>query len=352
MAAITVHVISEHAGDGLAYGCSYIRDTLPLGHPANQGRLRMTASFEYEPADVVIVERAWEPHASPLDADGLVERARKDGACLIHSIDDALLDADSVPAAARNIVRNLCRSAAGVLVSTELLRARLEHLNPNIHVLPNALDERLFFDDDGPSAPAPKGGLVVGFMGTATHDRDLMLVVQALRGFLRRHASEAELQVVGGLGDPGWMALFDGLPARRLPVPAESVAYPGFVRWMRRDLRWDIGLAPLEDSALNRAKSDIKFLDYAALGVAGLYSSAPAYAGAVRHLETGVLVGEAPEGWRDALEMLAGDAALRAAIAARAQAYVRSERTLERRATAWSQAIETTLEAFRTARRT
>jgi len=350
--AITVHVISEHGGDRTAYGCSYIRHILPLGHPVNQGQLRLTASFDYEPADVVIVERAWEPHTSVLEADELVERARADGVCLIHSIDDALLDDGPVlPAAAGTIVRTLCRAADAVLVSTESLRQRLAPLNPRIHVVENALDERLFFEDARPVPRERPDRLTIGFMGTATHDRDLMLVVQPLRDFLRRHAAEAELQIVGGLADPAWLALFDGLPVRRLPVPPESVAYPAFVSWMRRNLRWDIGLAPLGDSPLNSGKSDIKFLDYGALGIAGLFSSLPAYTGTVRHLDTGVLVGNSPAEWRAALEMLAGNATLRAGIAERAQAYVRSERTLERRAMTWREAIQSILDDFRTARR-
>ncbi len=344
MATISVHVISEHGGDRRPYGCSYIRNLLPLGHPVNLPHLSVSSSFDYEPADVVIVERAWEPHTAVAEADDLVARARADGVCLVHAIDDTLLEAPAISPSSRTIVRTLCRAAAGVIVSTPYLKSRFERLNPNVRVVPNALDERLFFAGRAePETPA-RDALVVGYMGTLTHESDLMTVVQPLRALLRRHLGKIELEIVGGVAEPRWFALFDGLPVRHLDVPPDSVEYPAFVRWMRQNLRWDIALAPLEDSPLNLGKSDIKFLDYAALGFPGVYGAVPAYLGTVRRGDTGLLAGAAPAEWLQALETLVTDSALRRDVAARGLEYVRSERTLARRAGAWHEAIAATLE--------
>jgi glycosyltransferase involved in cell wall biosynthesis len=339
VATISVHVISEHGGDRRPYGCSYIRNLLPLAHPVNQPHLTVSSSFDYEPADVVIVERAWEPHSDVLEADELVARAASDGACLVYTIDDALLEVPSVPSAGRTIVRTLCRAAAGVIVSTPFLQNRFARLNPCVLVVPNALDERLFFTGTGDGTRGPGERLVVGFMGTFTHESDLMLVVQPVRTLLRRNAGAVEFQIVGGISEPGWLRVFEGLPVRKLEVPPESAEYPAFVGWMRRNLRWDIAIAPLEDSPLNQGKSDIKFLDYGALGLAGVYSAVPPYLKTVRHGETGLLVGSSPSEWYEALETLAKDAALRARIAEQSQSYVRSERTLEHCAASWREAV-------------
>jgi glycosyltransferase involved in cell wall biosynthesis len=347
VAKISVHVISEHGGDHHAYGCSYIRNLLPLTHPLNQPHLAVSSSFDYAPADVVIVERAWEPHTDVFEADDLVARAAADGACLVYTVDDALLEVSSLPTASRTIARTLCRAAAGVIVSTPFLQNRFARLNPRVFVVPNALDERLFFDGAADGARGVGGRLVVGFMGTLTHEPDLMLIVQPLRALLRRHAGNIEFQIVGGVSDPGWLRVFDGLPVRKLEVPAESFEYPAFVGWMRRNLRWSIAIAPLADSPLNLAKSDIKFLDYAALGVAGVYSAVPAYTGTVRHRETGLLVANSPDAWTDALESLVGDEELRSNMAQRARAYVRSQRTLETCAAAWREAVLAILADFR-----
>jgi glycosyltransferase involved in cell wall biosynthesis len=351
VATISVHVISEHGGDRRAYGCSYIRNLLPLAHPVNRAHITMSSSFDYAPADVVIVERAWEPHTDVFEADDLVTRAASDGACLVYTIDDALLEAPSIPQAGRTIVRTLCRGAAGVIVSTPSLQKRLARLNPRVFVVPNALDERLFFGNTLRGAREASGKLVVGFMGTLTHETDLMLVVQPLRAILRRNAGTIAFQIVGGISDARWLAVFDGLPVRKLEVPPESVEYPAFVGWMRRNLRWDIAIAPLADSPLNLGKSDIKFLDYSALGFPGIYSAAPPYLQTVRQGETGILVGSSPAEWHEALERLARDAALRSSIAAQSRSYVRSERTLEQRAGGFREAIEAILASYRTSRR-
>jgi glycosyltransferase involved in cell wall biosynthesis len=350
VATISVHVISEHAGDRRAYGCSYIRNLLPLAHPVNRPHIALSSSFEYAPADVVIVERALDPHTDVVEADELIARASADGACLVYTIDDALLETPSIPSGSRTIVRTLCRAAAGVIASTPFLQNRLARLNPRVFVVPNALDERLFFAGTADGARRASGKLVVGFMGTLTHEADLMLVLQPLRALLRRNAETIEFQIVGGVSDPGWLRVFDGLPVRKLAVPPESMLYPAFVGWMRRNLSWDIAIAPLADSPLNRGKSDIKFLDYSALGLPGVYSAVPPYLETVRQGETGILVANSPAEWYEALETLVRDPALRSSIATRSQEYVRSQRTLEHCATAWREAVLAILADYRRSR--
>jgi hypothetical protein len=63
----------------------------------------------------------------------------------------------------------------------------------------------------------------------------------------------------------------------REPPPADAIAYPRFVRWLRGQGPFDVGLAPLVDTPFNRAKSDIKLLDYLALGLLPVVQDCPAY---------------------------------------------------------------------------
>ena len=65
------------------------------------------------------------------------------------------------------------------------------------------------------------------------------------------------------------------------PSNGGAASYPGFVNWITGVPSWDIGIAPLADSAFNRSKSAIKTLDYAALGLAVLASDVPAYRGSI-----------------------------------------------------------------------
>lgn len=348
MKPIRVHIIYEHGPDRKPFGVAYIRDILPLTHPLNAQAFEVTWSTAYQPAEVLIVERGWKPDLTLHHAERLIEQARADGARLVYTIDDNLLDLESLPLPKRMAMRLFCRLADGILVSTPALQTRLSALSRRIYVLPNMLDERLFLQD-GQRPPIrqvslaeanPQAPIRLGFMGTFTHDADLMLILQTLRQTLRKHAPRVEFQLLGGIANPNLAQAFQGLPFRWLRLEPRHVAYPNFIPWMRQNLRWDLGLAPLEDTPFNRCKSDIKFLDYSALGIPGIYSRLPAYEATLQHLQTGWLAENTPAAWSEALETLLNDPDLRLRLAQNAQEYVFSQRTLQHRAHLWRQAIQ------------
>jgi glycosyltransferase involved in cell wall biosynthesis len=287
----------------------------------------------------------------------LVANVRRAGARLIYALDDNFLDMseerkDWHPTDDQLwVTRFLLQEADGVVVTTPLLKERLAHFNPTIMVVPNALDERLL--PAGKTAahelwqrirtgrfivPSDSAGhSVVGYMGTLTHDDDLLMIVPALRAIWARYPGRIELQIVGVIGHPETMRALDGLPIRYLRPRA--VENPGFMRWFSR-LHWDIALAPLRETAFNQCKSDIKFLDYSAMGAAGIYSRVAAYASTVRHRETGWLAENTVEAWSDALEELLGNVSLRRSMADNARRYLYAERVWARCAPLWVQAIE------------
>lgn len=341
MSKLTVHIIFEHGSDLKPYGVAYIRDILPLTYPANQDFFQVTHSTDYQAADIVIIERTWKPGVTLSMAEALVAQARSDQTCLVYSIDDNLLDLETIPLQERMVARYFCRAADGVIVSTEMLKERLCRLNSNILVVPNALDERLFGGDNQqpPREKADPGRKTIGFMGTFTHDTDLMMVLQPLHEVFRKHAGQLELQLVGGIGNPAVLRTLQNLSPQVLKVPVYDVAYPNFVPWMKHNIAWDLAIAPLDDTYFNRFKSDIKFLDYSALGIPGIYSKVPIYADTIRHLETGYLADNTPEEWSKGLEMLLADGVLRQRLASGAQEYVFSSRTLQFSATNWRNAL-------------
>jgi processive 1,2-diacylglycerol beta-glucosyltransferase len=342
---IKVDVLYEHTNDDEPHGCSHIRLLRPLAHPRNERRLLMRARRSFQPgADVVIVERFWRPRSITLaDAERLVRAVRQAGATLIYTLDDNLLDLEitrrttpKAPVSLSTIVRFLAREADGIIVSTEPLRRRMERLNPRIAVVENAVDERLF--RPGPEhRPTPGQDKVIGFMGTYTHDLDLMMVLQPLREVRRADPGRVRLELVGGVADAAVLRAFDGLLVRRLEPSSHQ--YPDFIEWLRANATWDLAIAPLEDTPFTRCKSDLKFLDYSALGIPGVFSRVPSYESTVRHLETGYLAENTPEAWSTGLRQLLDDDALRRRIAANARRFVSEHRTLAICAGRWVDAV-------------
>src|SRR5450756_1062879 len=115
--------------------------------------------------------------------------------------------------------------------------------------------------------------------------------------------------------------------------------YPRFVPWMRQQLRWDVAIAPLEDDAFARGKSDLKYLDYAALGIPGVFSDVRPYRDTVRHRQTGLLAANEPKAWAEALEEIVSDGPLRARLARAANAEVHGNRMLKTNVTCWSEVL-------------
>jgi len=109
----------------------------------------------------------------------------------------------------------------------------------------------------------------------------------------------------------------EGLEARELPFSEDYAAYARALK----NLAPDIGLAPLEDTPFNRCKSAVKWLEYSALGAAGVYADLAPYA-PVRHGETGLKAGADPDLWEDALMRLVADKTLRRDMGERARAEV------------------------------
>lgn len=344
-----VHVIYEHTIPNDPHGTSHIRLLRPLQHPSIADSFQVSYNTQYRSADVAMIERLWQPQSISLaKMEALVKEIRQDNAWLIYSIDDNLLDLPSNRPTQRGltpeqkmVVRYLVREADGVLVSTENLKQRLLRMNSNIFVIPNAIDEQLLETNlQKATQKIPGNGKrVVGYMGTYTHDADMMMVLQALRQVLHKYQDTWELQLVGGISEESVLEALSGIPYQILEV-GESDAYPKFIRWMQQNLHWDLAIAPLEMNSFTNCKSDIKFLDYSFLGIPGIYSRVPAYQNTVRHLETGYLAENHPDTWVEALDFMMANASQRQSMAKKATEYVFSRRTLQHTAWQWRDAIQ------------
>lgn len=364
MGKLKVHLLYEHGGDSTPFSSGQIRLLRPLQHPSLQQHLQVTPALDYDGqnVDLVIVDRLWRPDISLDLLAELLTKVEQAGAKLIYALDDNFLDLyadDEKDALAENKLRAiefLLKNAYGVLVTTDPLKKRLASFNKNIAVIPHALDERLL-PSNIPRKRAVRffrrlrrycqrklwphqHKMIIGCMGTPTHDKDLEMIVPALQIIGQTYGKKIELHLLGMVKQVANLADRTGISTQIINLRPALTDYLEFIPWFCTYLEWDIALAPLRDTPFNRCKSDIKFLDYSALGVAGIYSRVPAYETSIQHLQTGWLAENCQESWVDAVETLLNEAPLRHSIARNAARNLYDHRTLANRAVDWLRALE------------
>lgn len=336
-----VHVVYEYGIDYRPHSSPFLRLIRPFSHPRVQAHIDTTFDLDYtgEPVDMVLVDRLWRPDVSMQLVQELVNRIRLKGARFVYSLDDNFFDLVLEnkawpPREFLPIVAFMLHQADGVLVSTPTLRKRLLEYNPNIIVLPNQLDERLLVIHHPGEINnlSNHNRLVIGYMGTFTHDDDFMMILPALKTIHQRYPGRTEIQIIGVVRSEEVKSNLLGLPVRYVYPRPEEQEYPLFMLWFTGHVHWDIAISPLRDTPFNRCKSDIKFLDYASIGAAGIFSQIPAYSSTIHHKEDGWIAENTPEAWAEALDTLIQDGSLRVRIAQNAARYLYSERILAQRA--------------------
>ena len=280
--------------------------------------------------DVVIVQRN---AIKPERVSEFVERCAAQGAGIVFEVDDDLLSDDPNWAEREHYepfmpaIDAIARTAHEVVVSTEPLARSMRELSTSVTVLPNGLDRALWMNGmmtGGLIEESPiDESLAAVFIGGPSHGADLDLIREAVENVSNTEA-DFGFNVVGGVpvGESrSWYSAIE--------LPPDSRHYPEFTEFVRSLRgRFAIGLAPLRDTRLNRTKSDLRFLEYAALGIPGIYSDCDAFSTVVDG-ETGLLVQNSTEAWADAIRRLLGDAELRRRIAHQAFDQVSQHRLID-----------------------
>jgi GT2 family glycosyltransferase/glycosyltransferase involved in cell wall biosynthesis len=317
-------------------GSSHVRCLRPLRHPRALADLRafpLALDRYLEGAadpDVLLVQRNAVP---PALIDDFLERRRRSGSSLVLELDDNLIDPkvleDTHPFGRDDVdaVRQIATASDLVVVSTRRLAEAVSPHPSKTLVVPNMLDETLWLPAYGEIPPSERDEagppLKALYMGTTSHRADLALLEPVLEE-LRQRGVPLELEVIGGeqrRSASGWYT--------RRPIPAGTSFYPRFAAWLRSEARrWQLAFAPLRDTPFNRCKSDLKFLEYSALGLPGVYSAVGVYDRVCRAGERGLLAENTVAAWADACERLALDAQLRADLRRHAYQHVIGRRRL------------------------
>jgi GT2 family glycosyltransferase/spore maturation protein CgeB len=334
----------------LLYACPTLRLISPLTSNALKDRVKILAGTTFssdtgvadvkvdlepiEHADIIVMQRQTSYATEAVDT--IFERARALGKKIIYEIDDNLINmpADHPVAAyfaplTANIIRDASRADAVTVTTPELAKVFAAY-NRNTYVLPNCIDERLWSAEPGQTVKEDSADdrIVIGYMGTQTHDMDFEPVVPAIRNLLRKYRGKVVFRFWGHV--PKQLAGVEGVEV----IGALDVYYYQFAQ-VFKTVHFDLALAPLIDNEFNRCKSSVKFLEYAVCRIPGIYSRVTPYATSVADGTTGLLVSNEPAAWEAAMIRLIENRGLRESIAQNAYQEVITKHTVEKNAHRW-----------------
>jgi hypothetical protein len=291
-------------------------------------------AFKTAGADVLFIHHFFEEQILEL-----VERLRGQRIAVVWDKDDDLSHTPKrAPAyksygGRRGIKRGFARSIR-IASAASLMTTPSEHLADRFRALGvqhvEVLGNYVAPEDVGRERP-PHEGIVIGITAGGEHgdDLDRLRIDRVLRRLLEAHA---DVRVVG-------IGCDHDLPAERYvhhpQVPVD--------RLLAVEREIDIGLAPLADSAFNRARSDIKLKEYAAAGAMWLASPVGPYVG-MGEAQGGLLVDD--DDWYAALDRLVADHRRRTSLMEAACAWARRQ-TIDRATIQWEAAFTRAVERVR-----
>lgn len=305
---INVVVIAERGATGFFSPCAYLRLFLPLTKPGVERSLKVRFvpldAIKSCDADVVVTHRVALTELAEVET--IYNFCRETGAKWIFDLDDDLLalSADhpenSYYHDLKPIILWAAVNADQMWVSTAALADTYRSIAADVVTVANTLDYRVWSPELS-AEPMPDEPIRFVYMGTSTHKLDFEeLIAPSFEKLRSEFGEKVHLDIIGVLSnaqsDSPWSIL--------TPPSTSALAYPAFAAWMRSLHGHAIGLAPLCDTPFNRAKSNIKWLEYSGLGLATIATDLPPYQADSRPGEDILLVSPTADAFYDAMSSL------------------------------------------------
>lgn len=206
------------------------------------------------------------------------------------------------------------RLSDGVQTSTNFLADQWLKMGAcNVAVFPNQIHHLL------PLPNPVEKPFTIGWAGSPGHFADLFQIVPALQLWLQQHPAVHLAVMTNELAQ----SFFNLDPARFHFTPFGTVeSYLDLLTTL------DAGIAPLLPTIYNQGRSDVKFLEYASRGVAGIYQNLEPYRDVVVDRETGLFYNTNHELMQN-LDLLYSDHVLRNKIRNQGYDYVAHQRRIE-----------------------
>lgn len=221
----------------------------------------------------------------------------------------------------------LAKIVSGITVSTEYIKKQYQKDNKNIFICPNSLDVKLRnkFLKTRPTIKKEKNEIRIGWAGSAAHWENLKEIEAPLYEIMKKYPNTT-FHYTGLYGDLfRWYDMKDRV---------KTVGFADLRKWPKKlaSMGLDIALAPLADNHFNRAKSNLRILEYWSCKYPVIASPVEPYNFITP--QDGILVKEEIE-WFDAMESLIKNKGMRESLAYRGYKRLCDEYDINKNCKIW-----------------
>lgn len=333
-------------GDNYSHmnACPYLRIHTPLKELSKSGKyhffvygrehlenIDIDKFMSNKVFDMILVQRI------SFHEKDFLKKAKNTNMRIIYETDDDLLNVPPSNSAYKVFqdnykpLKEFIENADAVVVSTEGLKEKFTGFD--VDVIKNYhLSHLLPFKELKPAGDEIK----IGYFGTITHEGDLKIIENAIREVKSNFAEKGKtirFEVVGAIDhESDW---FEYVKLPYYPMDMEA-----FMNWLRENVSWDIGIVPLEDNPFNNSKSELKYIEFTALGVPIVASDIGEYHRTIKNGKTGFIVPNEEKYWVERLSQLIENESLRGEILENAQEDIKENYNLESRVKQWDNLLD------------
>lgn len=306
--------------------------------------------------DVVVFGRAYPSQYDPVK---IMHNYKKLGKRVVYDMDDDFWAVAKenpsvlVSNAHKDQYEGMIEAADAVITPSRVLAKKFKkHFKKPVFICPNGID----FEDYKERPHQNEDVLKVGYMGAASHWKDLQLIGGVIADLQKKY--DFIFTIYGLVGEPLEAALYTYNKLLQGNYQPEKAAYHraalDFAKQLQGTRMWhvpfmppelhaktlsmcdlDIGLAPLEDTEFNRGKSNIKFYEYASVGTVTLASDVLPYSDEVTYRAKNT-----HKDWYNKLEKLIVDVEFRNKLLKEQREWVIKNRSTDAIGLDWELALQ------------